>query len=504
MKRYFRIAPLALVGVLTGCENMLEEDPKAFLTTESYYTSPDEIQSAMLSAYQPLGRDDVWRRWVLWNAELGSDQTRIQPDEPNFATYAGGLLMWGPEMSNSVLPWNGLYSTIYRANLALEGAGKVTFTDPAMQKRLIAEGKFLRAYSYLLLTKLYDDVPLLLTSDDHTKSGSGPRTPVEQVHAQILKDLTEAIPDLPTTVSSADYGRASRAAAQMALADLHLWRASFLTRNEWQQASDAARSVVTSAQWGLLDDYLSVFLPASRGNRELIWMLPSSGQDGRSVFDVNCNWLPRELGFNTAGGCEVVGQPTRWMYDSFPRGDYRHEVTYRTSGCSTDTRIGCITFKWPNINKYRPTNRGVPSGQTDIDFPLYRYAEALLIYAEAQNELGNTAEAIRQVNLIRARARKAAGGTPRVEPADLPLTMTRLQAREAIYMERNWELAHEAKRWFDQVRRDSMEPGYWKRTIVEHDPETAARGDVSEFRKRLPIPGSELRLNAALKQNPGY
>lgn len=503
MNKVLRIAPLALSVALTGCENMLAEEPKSFLTTDSFYSSPADILSATLSAYQPIQSGDVWERWLLWDVELASDQVRIQPDEPNFGTYAPGLLMWGPEMSNAVNPWNGLYSSIYRANLVVERAPEVQFSSLAEQKRLIAEAKFLRAYAYLYLTKLYDDVPLLLTLEEHSQAASKARTPVEQVHAQVAQDLTEAVADLPDAIGSGDYGRASKAAAHMALADLHLWRSSFLKKDEWQQASEAAKRVIDNPRWGLNDNYIATFLPANRGNRELIWVVPSSGTEGRTSFDINCNWLPRELGFGTAGGCEVIGQPTKWMYDSFAEGDYRHQEIYRTGGCSTSAKIGCITFKWPNINKYRATNRGV-GGPTDIDFPLYRYAEALLIYAEAQNEMGNTAEAIRAVNTIRARARKGAGTEARAEPADLPLAMGRLQAREAIYMERNWELAHEGKRWFDQVRRDSLEPGYWKTTIVQHDPETAARGDVSEFRKRLPLPGNELRLNNSLTQNTGY
>lgn len=503
MNRFLRFAPLALSVALTGCENMLEEEPKSFLTTGSYYQTPADILSATLSAYQPIQSADVWRRWLLWDVELASDQVRVHPDEPNFGTYAPGLLGWGPEMSNAQNPWNGLYSTIYRSNLVLDRAPAVTFTSSADQTRLMAEAKFLRAYAYLYLTKLYDAVPLLLTVEDHAKSAEKSRTPVEQIHAQIAKDLTEAVTDLPDAISSADYGRASKAAAQMVLADLYQWRATFLKKNEWQQASDAAKRVIDNPRWGLNDDYLTTFLPTGRGNKELIWMVPSSGTEGRSSFDIFCNWLPRELGFGTAGGCEVIGQPTKWMFDSFAKGDYRHEVTYRTGGCSTSASVGCRTFRWPNVFKYRPTNRGV-GGPADVDFPLYRYAEALLIYAEAQNELGNTAEAMRAVNRIRARARKGTGSESRTSPADLPLNLGRLQAREAIYMERNWELAHEGKRWFDQVRRDSIEPGYWRNTLIQNDPETAARGDVSEFRKRLPIPGNELRLNSNLEQNPGY
>ncbi|NUO94372.1 MAG: RagB/SusD family nutrient uptake outer membrane protein [Gemmatimonadaceae bacterium] len=526
MTKRLALATLALSFALAGCREMLTETPKNFITTDAYYRTPADIEAATLATYQPLGQADVWRRWLLWDTEMASDMTRINPDEPNFGTYHPGLLLWTPMDGSMTSPWNGLYTSIYRSNLVLENAPKVTFIDTKYQKQLIAEAKFVRAYDYLMLTKAYDDVPLLLTLDDHANTASKSRTPVEQIHQQLIKDLTEAEADLPDAPTQ--LGRASKAAAEILLADLYQWRSSFLKKPEWQETSTWAKKVIDNPRWGLTDDYLAQYLPANKGNKEVIFMNVSSGLDGRSSTDPNCNWLPRELGFNQAGGCEVVGQPTRWQYESYlcstpdpltfnasgriadttriKTCDYRKQVTYRLGGCSTSASIGCIVFKWPNLNKFRPTNRGV-GGPSDVDFPLYRYAEALLIYAEAQNELGNPAVAVGVLNQLRARARKGSGtalpephayGTQPGEAIDVA------SVRSAVFQERNWELAHEGKRWFDQIRRNSLEPGYWKSTLVQHDPETATRGDVSEFRMRFPIPGPERTLNPNLTQNPGY
>lgn len=526
MMKRLPFAPLVLAIALGACHELLTETPKNFLTTNGYYKTPSDIEAATLAAYQPLTQQDVWRRWLLWDTEMASDITRINPDEPNFGTYHPGLLLWTPMDGSVVNPWNGLYSSIYRANLVLDNAPQVQFTDAKYKKQLIAEAKFVRAYDYLMLTKAYGDVPLLLTLDDHANTSSKSRTSVEEIHTQLIKDLTEIEADLPDAPTQ--LGRASKAADQMLLADLYQWRASFLKKAEWLQASTWAKKVLDNPRWGLTDDYLSQYLPGGKGNKEFIWMAVSSGVDSRSSTDPNCNWLPRELGFNQAGGCEVVGQPTKWQYESYlctspapltfdAKGrvadtasirtcDYRKQVTYRLGGCSTSASIGCIVFKWPNLNKYRPTNLGV-GGPSDVDFPYYRYAEAVLMYAEAQNELGNQAVAVQYINLLRARARKGNGASALSEPHDYgtkgePLDMA--SVREAVYQERNWELAHEGKRWFDQVRRNSLEPGYWKQSLTLHDPETATRGDVSEFRMRFPIPGPELTLNPNLKQNPGY
>lgn len=502
MKRRLWAAPLALglaTGLTDACsDKQLTEVPKNFVTADNYYKTPADATGATMAAYQPLFQG-AWGRWMPVLGDLPSDQTRIQPDEPNFQTYAPGLLLWTPtaDAINSV--WNGLYSTIFRANLAMERTAQVQFSSAADQTALIAEAKFLRAFAYLQLTKGWGDVPLLLTTEEQAQAVGKARTPVEQVHQAIIKDLTEAEAGLPATPAA--HGRASKGAAQMALADLYLWRSSYLKKGEWAQAAAASKRVMDSGTWALSPDFLAPFLPANKGysgNKEIIWTTPASGVDGRSSTDAFCLFLPRELGFGSGGGCEIIGQPTQWMYDSFNKGDYRFQVTYRTGGCSTNANIGCITFKWPNVDKYRPTNRGI-GGPVDVDYPLYRYAEALLINAEAQFELGNQAEALRLVNLVRARARQGTGSENRPEPANLTAI-----SRDAIYMERNWELAHEGKRWWDLLRRDALEPGYLVAQITAHDPETKARGDLSPFRLRFPIPQNDIQLNPALVQNPGY
>jgi hypothetical protein len=526
MKTRLLIAPLALCGALLGCsKDSLTETPKSFLTLENYYKTPADIEAATFASYEPLTRDDVWRRWLLWDTEMASDMVRVHPDEPNYGTYVPGILRWTSSDAAAVNPWNGLYGAIYRANLVVERGPGVTFSDANYQKELVAEAKFIRAYSYLMLTKMYEDVPLLLTLTDHEAAATTARTPVEQVHTQVIKDLVDAEAALPGKPRA--LGRASKAAAQMVLADVYQWRSSFMKKSEWAQMSTYAKKVVDDANWGLVDDYLGQYLPANKGNKEIIWLIVSSGLDGRTSWDVNCNYLPRELGFNTAGGCEVVGQPTKWQYNNYlctspdtlkfdTQGkltdttriagcDYRKRVTYRSGGCSTNRSIGCITFKWPNINKYRATNQGV-GGPIDVDFPYYRYAEALLMYAEAQNELGNGAVAIGYINRVRARARKGTGSGNLAEPHDYGTRAGELtdqrSVREAVYQERIWELAHEGKRWFDQVRRNSLEPGSWATSLKDHDFD--ARADFSEFRMRFPIPAREITLNSKLTQNTGY
>ena len=379
----------------------------------------------------------------------------------------------------------------------------------------------MRGYAYFILTKAYDDVPLLLSPEEQANP-SPTRTPVEQVHQAAIKDLTEAEAGLPATWPPTDgygiptVGRVTKGAAQMALADLYLWRSSFLKKNEWQLASDAAKRVIDSGIWRLNNNYLSTFLPSNKGNKEMILALANSGvtTNNRSLFQLF--YYPRDWGLDQGqGGGWGLIHPTDWFWNSYLAGDYRRsggndyttQTAYIMGGCGVSGLCASPLGDGPMPYKYKKSDNGRDWTLNDVDTPLYRYAETLLMYAEAQNELGNTATAVQYLNMVRARARKGTGSESRAEPHDYGTAgeaMTLLAVRDAIYMERAWELAFEAKRWWDLVRRDSLEPGYWKNSLQAHDPNASRSQPIAEYKKRWPIPGSQISANPSLTQNPGY
>ena len=450
--------------------------------------------------------NNLFNGWPWLSLELASDQVRIDHDEPNLETSGPDFLFYSTGSRGVTVAWRELYNMIFRANLVLANADRVQqWTNPALKPTYVAEAKFLRAYAYLWLTKLYDDVPLLLTLADHDNLAIA-RTPVEQVHQQIIKDLTEVEAVLPAKWGSSDRGRATRGAAEMALADLYLWRASFLKRSaEWQNASDWAKKVIDSGDWGLSADYISTFLPSNKGNREMIFYVAASGVDSRSStgFIVNF-YFPRDFGLSTGGGWGA-GHPTDWHYNQYPAGDYRKEAGYRSGGCRWDGFCVAAFKDGPLPWKYRPTNNGSDGGKCDVDIPLYRYAETLLIYAEAQNELGNSGVAVQYVNMIRARARNGTGAENRASPADYAGPLDQASVRDAIFGERDLELAHEAKRWLDLVRRDSEDQGYWGNSLHDHDPNSWRMQTIQDYKKRWPVPQGEIDLDPnLLPNNAGY
>src|SRR3989441_2939469 len=416
--------------------------------------------------------------------------TRADNREPNAGTYCPDLLDWDASTCRVQSYWGTMYSVISRANLVLSKGPAIQTPYALTKTRNLAEAKFLRAYAYLWLTKVYDSVPLLLTPEEQANPRPT-RTPVDQIHAAIIKDLTEAEADLPATWPSADeygvptQGRIRKGAAQMALADLYLWRSSFMLTNQWDSASAWSKKVIDSGVWSLSNDYLSTFLPRNKGNREMIFAINNSGVTGNTSSIFQLFYYPRDWGLDQGqGGGWGLIHPTTWFWNSYAPGDYRRTVDTGFAATSAYVRGGCsasglcpATSAAPNDTfadgpmpyKYRKTDNGLNWTLNDVDTPLYRYAEAILIYAESQNELGNSATAITYLNMIRARARQGTGAESRPEPhgytaAELP---DQPSVRDAIFMERMWEFAFEAKRWFDLVRRDSEsgQSGFWMTSL---------------------------------------
>jgi hypothetical protein len=291
----------------------------------------------------------------------------------------------------------------------------------------------------------------------------------------------------------------------MALADLHLWRSSFLQQNEWPQAAAAAKRVMDAGVWRLNNDYFATYRPANRANAELVFAIPNTGKDARTSHPLQLHYYPRDWGIDQWGGWGLT-HPTDSFLNSFIAGDYRREAGFLAGGCSGSGQCVAAFGDGPMPRKYiTKSDNGANWLLGDFDVPLYRFAEALLMYAEAQNEIGNPAEAIRAVNLVRARARRGTGGENRAAPADYAGPADKLSVRDAVYAERNWELMFENKRWWDQVRRDGLEPGYWARTLRANDGANAERlRPLSAHKKRFPIPAGQILANPALTQNPGY
>jgi starch-binding outer membrane protein, SusD/RagB family len=514
MKRQSLLAHVALATALLaapGCDGMLTETPYSSLTTDIFYTNRNDAVAAVLSAYKQMAD----ARITGWQAAAGfegaSDMANAHPLDQNPPVQAPANLSWDPTNIYVSGEWEPLYRLIFRANLVMEKVPETPGLSDADKQQFMAEMKFLRAWSYNYLERMYGDVPILLSTAESSDSANYARDPHAQVHAQILKDATEAEAVLPATRPAGEWGRATKGAARALIADRYLWNASRWNSGEWQQASDWAKRVIDSGTYSLQSNYINAFLPTNKGNSEVIFARTSSGIDARSSNNLQNAYFPREL--SPGGGFGVV-TPTAWAYASvYEPGDYRKEVNFRTSGCNT-TGTQCFPNaqfpngfpQGPHPFKYRPST---PSNAnlTDVDWIIYRVADMWLIYSEAQFKLGNAGEAVRALNVLRARARQGTGSENRAVPADLASSLSGSALYDAIYNERSRELIWENKRWLDLVRRDTQDPGYWASQLASHDAATTRfyQPSTQGFRKLWPIPQRELDLlPGILTQNPGY
>lgn len=518
MKAKYLSLPLAMTLGIGACDDMLTENPESFITTDNYYRTPADIENAAVAIYNNLLQWDWLKLQAHWTYGLAADEGTYHPESSSPDVLAPEFLNWTSLSGDAVKIWRMNYVTILRANLVIDKAPGVQFASDAQQQELIAEGKFMRAFSYFWLVRTFGGVPLYLSAEEQRKAGK-PRAGEAEVLAQIIQDASEAEAALPWKRTGSQIGRANKASALTLLADAHRWRANVLKTTaaaDWRAAAEATRKVMDSGAYGLNNSYLESFTPRSERRPEEVFAVIATGTGWNQAALWGGVYWPRDLG---SGGGWAAVIPTARFYNSYLPGDYRKEATFWSQGCSANLPVDCpnpttftprlsegrsasdfpgiTTEGYPHVNKYRISDRGRNFWTgSDVNVPLYRYAEVLLIHAEAQLELGNQGEALRAVNQIRARARKGAGNENRTQPADLASV-----DKDILYRERSWELAFELKRWFDLVQRG---PDYFVSQIRTFDPQATLLGNVNPNHMRLPIPQQEIQSDQAITQNPGY
>jgi starch-binding outer membrane protein, SusD/RagB family len=530
MKIKYLVLPTALAVALGGCGDLLTETPRDFITADMYYSTEADIEGAAAAMY-PIYQDwNMFKVQHWWTFELAADHGNYHPDEPNAETQAPQYLNWSPATREPVQLWFLHYAAIRLNNTVIEFAPNVDFREPARQRALIAEAQFNRAFNYFWLARGFGGVPLVLSLNDPVDL---PRNTEAEVFEQIIADLEEAIPHLPLTRNQGtERGRASRYAAMALLADVYRWRANTNLANtasaDWQKVIELSELIMNSGQYALLPNYLSALLPQANTRSEEIFAIQSTPGIGWNVSLFGAHFGARNFGDSEGGGWAVSSAAVPF-WRSWDRDDYRFEVTYMTEDCPASAksaqpgveggwicapgtvehltpvdwegRLSHEPMGFPHVRKYRETDfRRDFWGNGDVNMPMYRLADIVLIYAEALNAVGRDADALVQVNRIRARARQGTGNESRAVPADLH-GLGGLALKDAIYRERELELAYEMKRWFDLVQRG---PAFFVQQLTTNDPTSNRLGLVTPDRMRLPIPAGELVKNVNLVQNPGY
>ncbi len=474
MKKY--IVWILVLSALVSCESNLEEVPLSFFEESNSFRSAADANSAINGVYDRV--KSTYGMTMINLSNLNSDEMKVTEDNAVGNEIHNNLFNSGSGLFNTF--YVNSYISIDRANRVIANVPQINM-DTKLRDQIVGEAKFLRALAYFNLVRAFGDVPLVTAISNDVVNVSIPRTSIEEVYKQIVNDLKEAEQVLPVRYTAAgQIGRATSGAAKSILAKV------YLTTKDWQNAVTKAKEVIDSEVYTLLPDYRDVFLPEKKNGPEHIFsiqyscLLPEYGSSMAINFSIFFSYP-----INRGGGNYMA---TPEFADSYDEGDYRKRVSiiYKKElqdGTVVESRTG------PHFDKYwDPTPCG--GAQARNNFIVIRYADVLLMYAEALNELNGPApDAYQAINQVRKRARNGIGNA---QPQDLS-GLTKEQFRAAILRERGWELCAEGHRRWDLLRTG---------TYLE---KMKSIGVNAEARHLLyPLPISQMDVNTALVQNIGY
>ncbi|PZX47579.1 RagB/SusD family nutrient uptake outer membrane protein [Algoriphagus chordae] len=513
---YNKAGRLFLIGALTagfvGCSSFLEEQDPSNLTPESFYTIPDHAEAALASVYADTrfigeGAGIFSSTWQLLEAPTGTSTTETAQNSDLNNLY--GLIYDGRTL-HVINWWNGLYKVIAQANLVLEKVPSISPMDDVQKTKILGEAKFLRAWAYFYAVRLWGDVPLVILPQTASSENFQPApTSQEEVYALILEDLKAAeAAGLPWMD---DSGRVSLAATKSLLAKVYLTMAGFpLSKGatHYQLAADKAKEVVDYANSNPLSINLfptySAIHDENNGNRlEHIFMLQYnvivSGNPMNNMFP---NFKPVTFAGPSGTGSTV---PTEEFYNSYETGDLRalnqvgyFYTTYYENGSGAEFDLGA-PYIFKHFNQLALGSKDQPGNRANnLNVPLIRFAEVLLIYAEAQNEVGGpNALAVESLTRIRDRAGLT---TPSVGG------FTADSFRDAVLKERWHELCYEQITWFDMLRlRKVYNEASNSFDQFEGHVNPSSNQALQAKHYLMPYPLPEMQNNPNLiPQNPGY
>ncbi|MDD3854011.1 MAG: RagB/SusD family nutrient uptake outer membrane protein, partial [Syntrophomonadaceae bacterium] len=485
---------IILTGHLYSCEDYLTTVSTDTYNEANWWQTENQAFSSLNGCYQ-----------ILLNTNIGGADKLVEESfSPNClhlttSVIAEGIMTPGND-ERFYDCWNAYYRGIGRTNNFIDNIERVQM-DQSLKNRFIGEVKFLRALLYFNIVTYYGGVPLILESPDFAKHRDLPRNTQQEVIAQVLADLADAISALPMSYSGSDIGRATKGAAMALKAKVLLWE------NKWSEAAAAAKAVMDLNHYDLFPDYRDLFMPANENNIEVIFDVQYKDPEYYTSFDVrfeeqgaNNPTLNLVQSYLMKDGKPMSESPLYDPVNPYDNRDPRLHQTIVIPGYMYRGRIVPKSHYYGTgfgQKKYTTYEDDVVTEsvrRTEINYILIRYADVLLMYAEAQNESeGPDPSVYNALNKIRDRA-----DMPQITPS-----LTKDQMREVIRHERRIELALEGI-YYQDIRR-------WRiAEVVNVGPVYNIDGVAMQTRTfpvknyLWPIHEIILQENPNLEQNPGY
>lgn len=466
------IIPFILISTNFSCsKDFVNLTPQGLIPVDGYYRDELSVKNALAGMYSSL-RTIYNNNWAY--SELPSDNTMTFPASEAFWGEMDKFT-WTPTSSRIQEAWSRHYTAISLCNILLDRINPVSMPQ-ANKDRYIAEAKFVRALMYFNLVRMFGETPLVLNEiTTEAQAYSYNREPISNIYAQIEKDLSESAAVLPASYTGADIGRATKTAANGLLGKVYMFQKKF------PEAESILAEVAAAAPSPLIP-YEQVFGLGNDNNADIIFSVQylSGGFGEGNIFARE--FVPSVSGttiIGVSGSSYNVGGKD--LYDAFEADDARKPISIDVFP------DGALVYYYTRKFLY-PT---VPGGnEGDNDWPVLRFGDVILLYAEALNENSKTDDALIQLNRIRTRA-----GLPAKSG------LSKEDARTAIYNERRVELCFEGERWFDLVRWDIFIPTM---QAFKTNYNVTGMGNIEERLRVFPIPSRELALNPNLTQNNGY
>src|SRR5947199_7494532 len=447
MRRTKRLSVLGALAALlfaTSCESFLDPDPSDVITPENFYKTSSDAIAATNAVYEST----KWSYWLgFWYiSDIATDDIiagpRFGADGHRMSDYIFDSGDW--PMGDM---WGSAYLNINRANTVLDRVPAITM-DPALRDRLLNETRFLRANAYFDLVRSFGDVPLL---EHEVKSLDGlrvSRTAAADVYALIVSDLQQAAAGLPASYSGSDIGRVASGAAQALLAKV------YLTRQDWASAAQTAGQLIATSRYTLLPNWKDCFKIATKiTNSESIFEINYEGTLDPGAGSVHTLFsLPSGFPGGAAYGLMTVAPSlqalfastdTRGLKGTFITSPYVDALGDTVRWSDPPAVLGPAFNKYLDETEFQNMHTRAWVAQAN-DWIILRYADVLLMYAEAVNEGGAPVAAMTAEQALNAvRTRAGIGAVSGLSAAAF---------RDSVRLERRREFVFEGQRWFDLSR----------------------------------------------------
>ena len=490
-KKILYIPVLFTLMVVCSCKKLLIESPKG-LVVEGFYNTPSEVEAALAAIYTPL-RSDMsgwWLSILECHAEWGAGMV----GHTNFDSYKSMAGLSDVGKNNLVTRWNSFYLAIRNANLVIKHIPDGKNLNDVQKNVYLGEAKFMRAFAYFQLVRGWAGVPLQ-TEENLSETNSIPKATKEKIYDLITSDLEFAESKLPDNAPL--IGKPSKWAAKTFLADVYFYR------DMYDKAAAKANEVIMSGKHSLEkvnvpNDFNKVFGMGAISPEEIFYLHYNVNSPSELILFTHQENTPW---FGTEGFGVFSWHDKAKFYTTWNDNDFRKQFNWYTDATVPNQFLpNQPGFPTSGVTILSPKKYNNPAATiATFSLPCYRYADVLLIYAEASAQAGSaTADGMEKLNMVH---RRAYGFDPlQPSPVDYKLAdyPTKKAFTDLVIQERGYETQFEGKRWFDLVRSGTVKEVMKNNIGV----------DVTDKHLLWPIPDIEFDLNHGLDrskdQNPGY